>query len=60
LGRYFTGLKVAGSIPNEVLAFFNSPNPSNQYMALGFLQKYVPGIFLGGEMRLARKAGNLL
>jgi hypothetical protein len=33
-----TSRKVAGSIPHEVIDFFNVPNPSNRTMALGFAQ----------------------
>jgi hypothetical protein len=29
---------VAGSIPDEVIGFFNWPNPSNRTMALGSIQ----------------------
>jgi hypothetical protein len=38
------------------------PNPSNRTMALRLTQlwqKWVPGIFLGGKGRPARKADNL-
>jgi hypothetical protein len=37
-GHYATSLKVAGSIPDEVIRFFNSPNHSNRTMALGSTQ----------------------
>jgi hypothetical protein len=40
----------AGSIPNEVIGFFNLPNPSSRTMfrgRLSLLEKWVPGIFLG-------------
>jgi hypothetical protein len=30
--------KVAGSIPDEVIGFFNWPNPSSRNMALGSTQ----------------------
>jgi hypothetical protein len=33
-----TSRKVAGSIPDEVIAFFNWPNPSSRTMALGSTQ----------------------
>jgi hypothetical protein len=49
----------AGSIPNEVIGFFNWPNPSSRTMALGSTQpltemstRNLPG----GKGRPARKA----
>jgi hypothetical protein len=30
--------KIAGSIPDEVVGFFNLPNPSSRTIALGFIQ----------------------
>jgi hypothetical protein len=48
--HYVTSRKFASSIPDEVIGFFNWPNPSSRTMALGRLslyQKWVPGIFLG-------------
>jgi hypothetical protein len=30
--------KVTGSVPDEVIGFFNSPTPSNRTMALGSTQ----------------------
>jgi hypothetical protein len=33
-----TSRKVAGSIPDEVIGFFNWPNPSSRIMALGSTQ----------------------
>jgi hypothetical protein len=57
-----TSRKVVGSIPDEVIGFFNSPNPSSRTMALGLTQplremntKNLPG----GQGQPARKAGNL-
>jgi hypothetical protein len=38
LSHYATSQKVAVSIPNEVIGFFNSPNPSSRTMALGSTQ----------------------
>jgi hypothetical protein len=35
---YSTSRKVAGSIPDEVIGFFNWPNPSNRTMTLGSTQ----------------------
>jgi hypothetical protein len=52
-----TSRKVAVSIADGVIAFFNLPNPSSHSMALGSTQKCVPGIFLGPKGGLpARKA----
>jgi hypothetical protein len=36
--HYATSRKVAGSIPDEVIGFFNRPNPSSRTMALGLAQ----------------------
>jgi hypothetical protein len=54
--------KVAGSISDEVIGFFNWLNPSSSTMALGSTQRLremstrnLPG----GKGRLARKADNL-
>jgi hypothetical protein len=38
LRHYVTSRKVAGSIPDCVIAFFNLINPSNRNMALGSTQ----------------------
>jgi hypothetical protein len=38
LRHYATSWKVAGSIPDEVIGFFNLPNPSSRTMALGSTQ----------------------
>jgi hypothetical protein len=35
LRYYATNRKVANSFPDNVIAFFNSPNPSSRTMALG-------------------------
>jgi hypothetical protein len=35
---YATSRKVAGSIPDEIIGFFNCPNPSRRTMALGSTQ----------------------
>jgi hypothetical protein len=57
-----TSRKVAGSIPDEVIGFFNWPNPSSRTMALGSTQpltemstKNLPG----GKGRSACGADNL-
>jgi hypothetical protein len=34
VGHYATSLKVAGSIPDEVIGFFNWPTPSSRTMTL--------------------------
>jgi hypothetical protein len=36
--HYASTEKVAGSIPNEDIEFFNLPNPSSRTMALGSTQ----------------------
>jgi hypothetical protein len=38
LRHYATSRKVTGSIPDEVIGFFNWPNPSSRIMALGSTQ----------------------
>jgi hypothetical protein len=59
LKQYATSRKVAGSIPDEVVGFFNWPNPSSHTMALESTQpltemstRNLPG----GKGRPARKA----
>jgi hypothetical protein len=61
LQHYITSRKVAGSIHNEVIGFFNWPNLSSRTMALWSTQllkemstRYLPG----GNGRPARKAKN--
>jgi hypothetical protein len=56
---YATSWEVAGSIPDEVIAFFNWPNPSSRTVALGSTQlltemntRNLPG----GNGRSARRA----
>jgi hypothetical protein len=39
--HYATSRKVAGSIPNEVIGFFNWCNPSSRTMALGSTQSLI-------------------
>jgi hypothetical protein len=57
-----TGQKVAGSVSDEVIGFFNLPNPSSRTSALGSTQpltemstRNLPG----GKGRPARGADNL-
>jgi hypothetical protein len=59
---YATSRKVAGSIPDEVIGFFNSFNPSSRTMATRSTQpltemssRKLPQ----GKGRVARKADNL-
>jgi hypothetical protein len=59
---YASSQKVAGSILDEAITFFNLPNPSSLIMGLGSTQslteistKNLPG----GKMRPAPKADNL-
>jgi hypothetical protein len=54
--------KVAGSIPDEVIGFFNFPNTSSRIMALGSTQPLTElstRILPGGKGRPASKADNL-
>jgi hypothetical protein len=62
MSHYATKREVAGSIPDEVIGFFNWPKPSNRIMTLESTQpltemstKTVPG----GNGRQERKADNL-
>jgi hypothetical protein len=62
LRHYSTSWKITGSIPDEVIGFFNLPNPSSRTMALGSTQpltemstRNLPG----GKKRPARKVDNL-
>jgi hypothetical protein len=59
--HYATIQKVAGSIPDEGIGFFDWPNPSSSIMALGSTQpltemstRNLPG----GKKQPARKADN--
>jgi hypothetical protein len=57
-----TSLKVAGSIPDEVIEFFNWFNPSGRTMALGSTQpltKMSTRNLPGGTRQPVHKAGNL-
>jgi hypothetical protein len=60
--NYATSRKVAGSIPGDVIGFFNWLNPSSRLIFLGSTQpltemstRNLPG----GKGRPARKADNL-
>jgi hypothetical protein len=62
LRHYATSRKVASSIPDEVIRFFNLLNPSSRIMALGSTQPLTEMStrnLLGGKRRPARKADNL-
>jgi hypothetical protein len=62
MSHYATSHKVVGSIPDEVIGFFNWSNPSSRTMALGLTQPLTEMStrnFPGGKSRLARKADNL-
>jgi hypothetical protein len=62
LRHYATSRKVAGWIPDEVIGFFNSPNPSSRTVALGSTQPLTEMStrnLLGGKGWPARKADNL-
>jgi hypothetical protein len=51
-----------GSIPDEVIGFFNLPNPSNGTVSLGSTQPLTEmstGNLSGAKGRLARKADSL-
>jgi hypothetical protein len=57
-----TVLQAAGSIPVEVIEFFNLPNPFNDTMAPGFIQPLIEmstRIYFWSKTRPARKADNL-
>jgi hypothetical protein len=61
LRHYATSRKIACSIPDEVIGFFNLPNPSSRIMTLGSTQpltemstRNLPG----GKGRSARNADN--
>jgi hypothetical protein len=63
LRHYATSWKVAGSNPDEVIRFFNWPNPSSRTMALGLTQpltkmstRNVPGDKSGRHVRLTNLA----
>jgi hypothetical protein len=59
LSHYARSQKVAGLIPDEVIGFFNLPNPSNRTMALGSTQPLTEistRNILGGKEWPVRKA----
>jgi hypothetical protein len=60
--KHFYSRKVAGSIPDEVIGFFNWPNSSNRTMAPGSFQSLTEMStrnLPGGKGRPARGADNL-
>jgi hypothetical protein len=60
--HYATSRKVASSNPDEVIGFFNWPNPSSRTMALGSTQPLTETStrnLPGGKGRQARAADNL-
>jgi hypothetical protein len=60
--HYATSRKVAGSITDEVIGFFNWPNPSSRTMALGSTQPLTEmstSNLPGGKGRSAREGDNL-
>jgi hypothetical protein len=62
LRHYATSRKLAGSIPDEVIGFFNWPNPSSRIMALGSTHSLTEMSFrkLSGSNELPEhKADNL-
>jgi hypothetical protein len=61
LRHYATSRKVAGSIPDEVIGFFNRPNASSSTMALGSTQPLTEMSTrnLSGEGRPALEADKL-
>jgi hypothetical protein len=62
LRHYATSRNVAGSSPDEVIGFFNGPNPPSLTMALGSTQALIEISIRnlpGGKGGPARKADNL-
>jgi hypothetical protein len=55
---YVIMFKVAGSILDEVIGFFNWPNPSSRTMALGSTQLLTEMSLPGGKGRPEREADN--
>jgi hypothetical protein len=61
-GHYATSRKIVVSISDEVIGFFNWPNPSSRTMALGSTQPLTEMStrnLHGGKGRAARGADNL-
>jgi hypothetical protein len=61
LRHYATNRKVAGSISDDVIEFFNRPNPSSRTMALGStnrLTEMSSRNLPAGKGQPARKADN--
>jgi hypothetical protein len=61
-GHYTTSQKVAGSIPDYVIGFFNVPNLSSRTMALGMTQPLTEmstRVVLGVKGWQERKSDNL-
>jgi hypothetical protein len=62
LRHYATSWKVAGSFPDDVIGFFNCPNPSSRTMDLGSIQILTDMStrnLHGSKGQPARKADNL-
>jgi hypothetical protein len=62
LGHYATSRKVVGSIPDEVVGFFNSPDVSSRTMAPGSTQPLTEMSTRNlpeGKERPERKADNI-
>jgi hypothetical protein len=62
LKHYNTDREVVGSVSDEVIAFFNQPNPSNRTMALRSIHTLTDintSNIPGSEGRPERKADNL-
>jgi hypothetical protein len=62
LKHYATSREIAGSIPDEIIGFFNWPNLSSRTMALGSTQPVTEMStrnFPGGKVQPVREADNL-
>jgi hypothetical protein len=60
--HYGTSRKVSGSIPDEIIGFFNWPNPSSRTMSLEStqpLREMSTRDLPGGKEQPTRKADNL-
>jgi hypothetical protein len=61
--KYATSRKAAGQIPDEIIEFFNWPNPSSRNIILGSTQPLTEMStwnLPGGKGRPAPKADNLI